>query len=400
MPSEVVDIAGAGPDTEKRRAIAAEPLEKQVRVTWNDGRTAVFHFLWLRDNCHCPQCRHPETLERSFDLLSVSEDLHTRSVAVAKNGALKIIWSVDGHESVYEPQWLSEYCGADQVSASQAPHRRPWGAGMAEQLPTATYDAVMARDRDLLEWLQVLRDQGVVVMRGVPCKFQQVLRVAERIAFARASNFGVVFDVEAKLEPNSTAYTALALANHTDIPFYELPPGIQFLHCLTSDAKGGNSVVVDGFAVAEALREEDSEAFELMARVPIGFRFEDANSDYRTSSSAIVLDAQGSVCEFRFNPFLTAPFTVPTDEMDALYKAFRKLMALTRDARFEVRLRLGPGDLIGVDNRRVLHGRDAFEADSGHRHLQGCYVDRDEIINRIRVLEHALGSSESLRNSV
>lgn len=398
MPSEVVDITGAGPDTEKRHAIAAKSLEKQVRVTWNDGRIAVYHYLWLRDNCHCTQCRHPKTLERSFDLLSVPENLYARSANVTENGALKIIWSGDGHESVYEPQWLSEHCSADQVSASRAPRRHLWGAGLAAQLPTVSYDAVIARDRDLLQWLWMLRDQGIAIMRGVPCRPQQLLRIAERIAFARPSHFGTVFDVVAMADPNSTAYTALALPNHTDIPFYELPPGIQLLHCLEGDANGGNSVVVDGFAAAEALREEDPEAYELMTHVPIDFRFEDTNSDYRASSPAIAVDAQGSVCEIRFNPFLTAPFTVPTDEMDALYKAFRKLMALTRDARFEVRLRLRPGDLIAVDNRRVLHGRDAFEAESGRRHLQGCYVDRDEMINRIRVLERTLDGAETLGN--
>ena len=42
-----------------------------------------------------------------------------------------------------------------------------------------------------------------------------------------------------------------------------------------------------------------------------------------------------------------------------------------------------------TDNHRVLHGRTAFDADSGRRHLQGCYVDRDELRSRLRVLEHA-----------
>jgi gamma-butyrobetaine dioxygenase len=39
------------------------------------------------------------------------------------------------------------------------------------------------------------------------------------------------------------------------------------------------------------------------------------------------------------------------------------------------------------DNRRVLHGRAAYESESGNRHLRGCYIDRDELRSRIRLLQ-------------
>ena len=42
---------------------------------------------------------------------------------------------------------------------------------------------------------------------------------------------------------------------------------------------------------------------------------------------------------------------------------------------------------IVFDNRRVLHARNAFDLKAGRRHLQGCYIDRDELLSRIRVLE-------------
>ncbi|MYD75215.1 MAG: DUF971 domain-containing protein [Gammaproteobacteria bacterium] len=36
---------------------------RHVRVRWSDGRTSVFHAMWLRDNCPCDQCVHPVTRE-------------------------------------------------------------------------------------------------------------------------------------------------------------------------------------------------------------------------------------------------------------------------------------------------------------------------------------------------
>ncbi|MFO6465778.1 TauD/TfdA family dioxygenase [Jannaschia sp. KMU-145] len=38
------------------------------------------------------------------------------------------------------------------------------------------------------------------------------------------------------------------------------------------------------------------------------------------------------------------------------------------------------------DNRRILHGRAAFDPSTGARHLRGCYVDRGEFDARLRML--------------
>ncbi|CAN0592757.1 unnamed protein product, partial [Ectocarpus sp. 12 AP-2014] len=35
---------------------------------------------------------------------------------------------------------------------------------------------------------------------------------------------------------------------------------------------------------------------------------------------------------------------------------------------------------------RVLHGRREFDPNSGVRHLQGTYLDRDMLASRLRVL--------------
>jgi alpha-ketoglutarate-dependent taurine dioxygenase len=49
------------------------------------------------------------------------------------------------------------------------------------------------------------------------------------------------------------------------------------------------------------------------------------------------------------------------------------------------RLTLRPGDVIVMDNLRVLHGRTEISAPR-ERHLQGCYADRDGLRSRLRTL--------------
>jgi gamma-butyrobetaine dioxygenase len=171
------------------------------------------------------------------------------------------------------------------------------------------------------------------------------------------------------------------------LPTRELQPGLQFLHCLVNDADGGESIFVDGFAIAQALREEDPESFKSLCEIPVEFRNKDRHSDYRRLAPIIALDAFGQVSEIRMANFLRGPFDASIEDMPKLYRAYRRFIAMTREARFRVMTRLNPGELWCFDNRRTLHARNAFDPASGARHFQGCYVDRDELLSRILVLQ-------------
>ena len=70
------------------------------------------------------------------------------------------------------------------------------------------------------------------------------------------------------------------------------------------------------------------------------------------------------------------------------YEALRLFHRTPDEPEFELKFRLTAGDILCFDNRRVLHGRDAFTG-SGKRHLQGIYIDRDEIMSRGRALNRA-----------
>src|SRR5258706_14419815 len=65
-----------------------------------------------------------------------------------------------------------------------------------------------------------------------------VLEVAGSIGFVRETNYGRLFDVEAKVDPANLAYTALAIAPHTDNPYRDPVPTVQLLHCLARGCRG------------------------------------------------------------------------------------------------------------------------------------------------------------------
>lgn len=248
----------------------------------------------------------------------------------------------------------------------------------------------MQNDAVLLDWLRKLRDSGISLLQNTDTTPGTLQQVAARISFIRETNFGALFDVCSKPDANTAAYTNLRLPLHTDLPTRELQPGLQFLHCLKNDACGGESILVDGFRIAEHMREQYPDDFEALSSLPMDFYNKDRNSDYRFRGPALVLDGQGTVIEVRFANFLRGPLDVPADKVMQHYRAYRTFISLTREPRFQFEYRLMPGDLLVFDNRRVLHARQAFDLQQGQRHLQGCYVDRDELLSRIRVLERTL----------
>ena len=132
--------------------------------------------------------------------------------------------------------------------------------------------------------------------------------------------------------------------------------------------------------------EEAPRLFETLTRLPMEFRNRAQRSDYRIAVPAIRLDEAGAVREIRLGNFLRGPLHAAEADMPHLYAAYRHFARMTGEERFRVRFRLEPGHMAAIDNRRVLHARGAFDPASGERHLQGCYVDTDEIRSRIRIL--------------
>ena len=77
-------------------------------INWNDGKKSNYNFLWLRDNC--PSDVHPTARERTFNLLTVTENIHPKSYEINNEGMLEIEWSEGNHVSKYDSNWLRHNC--------------------------------------------------------------------------------------------------------------------------------------------------------------------------------------------------------------------------------------------------------------------------------------------------
>ena len=364
-----------------------ETHSRDISMTWADGHISRFHHIWLRDNCRCPECLHPQTRERIHDTYAIDPDIAPVTVEIQDNGGLLALTWPDGHKTDLPAGWLRHRCYSDAARDDRREDLKLWGSDILSNLPEVEAAEALNTNEGLQDFIQKIRDYGLAVVRNLDCHEGMVEILARRISYLRQTNYGVGFDVESKPDPNNVAYTAIELKAHTDLANWESPPGIQFLHCLDNSAEGGESVLVDGFAAADELRKKDPEAFRVLSEVVLPFRFIDKHWDLRWHAPTISLDQRGDFREIRYHSALSAPFDLPHDQVEPVYAALRAFTAILRDPAFEIRLKMGPGDVIVFHNRRVLHGRSAFDPNSGRRKLQGCYVDCDDAWSRLRVLK-------------
>ena len=382
--------AGSSQGLAANQVRSVRVADQALEVSWNDAQMYAFPLVWLRDNCDCPRCLHPDTQERTFDLLTVPETLRVASAGLTGQGTVMVLWGDDGHASKYESDWLRSYAFDALADGAARPEIVLWDSALSGGIPRFDYGAIMDSEEGLGAWLTALLSHGIAMVSDTPRRDREVLRVAERIAYARRSNFGEHFEVRADRNPINNAYTALKLQNHTDLCNLERPPGYQFLHCLENAAMGGESTLVDGFCAADALRRTDTDAFNRLSTTPLLFRYHDTECDLRFRGPVISLDEGGRLEQVRFNFGLFGAQSLPADQMTAVYSAYRKYAQLVRDDRYQIRFKLVPGDLLTFDNWRVLHGRQAYQPSTGSRHLQGCYVDRDEVLSRLRMSASAV----------
>ncbi len=360
-----------------------------LQVIWDDGKESKFNYMWLRDNC--PTAHDKDSRHRMFNILDVSENINPKKYNLNSDGKLEIEWSEGNHVSHYDINWLRENCYTIKNNEEYKSPYQLWDGSLEKNIDSIYIDhnEIISSEQGLIKWLELLHYKGIAIVYNAPVEKNSAFPVLNRISHTRETFFKTPFEVINMPKPNNSAYTAHALQNHMDLPWFENPPGYQFLHCLVNSAKGGDSSAVDAFAVAEYLKNNDRDTFDTLTKIPLKFRDKDYTQKAHRSfyGTAISLTKDGDYNDVRFSTATMDALDCHPDQMDKVYKSHHKFGKLLHDDKFQIKFRLRPGDIYTFNNRRVLHGRTEFDPNSGHRHLQGYYMDRDEIVGRLNYLK-------------
>jgi trimethyllysine dioxygenase len=383
-----------------------------VEVRFADGHRSAFHPVWLVD--HDPAATHPTSLQRQLD--SAALDPATGSpaeVEVAAGGAQLVVrwphapagsWGA-AREVRLDAAWLRRHCYDDAARAErkarEALQRRPWNAA---EMPKRALERVGARevaesDAALVRLLDALVREGVAIVTGMPQTGEGTERIVRRIGPPRETFYGAMWDTAPKAaeEVNDTAYTKDALHPHTDSCYLWDSPGLQLFNCVAQSGSGlalndegeveGATKLVDGFKVLEDLKQRDPEAFRFFATTPLKWQQIQKGVFVRAFEPVVQFDPDGSgaVRQLRYNPYDLAPLDyLRPHQIADYYRHTKTLNSMLRSKEYISYCKMDVGEMVIVDNHRVLHGRTKF---TGFRNMVGCYMGRDDWLSTLRSLK-------------
>lgn len=356
---------------------------------YHSGQLKRFHAVWLRDNAPDPDTRSATNGQRLITLDDIPLDTRV-SLTDLKDHSVVITFEPEGKSVEFDTDWLLANAYDNEPPAGVGWLDSTvclWDASLADNLPCADLAVLQSDPVQLRDWLAGVATYGVGKLHGGAVRSGALFDVVDLFGYVRETNYGRHFEVRTEINPNNLAFTGLGLQAHTDNPYRDPVPTLQILYCLENSASGGENMVVDGFAVAGRLQQENAQWFDVLSRHCANFEYSGADGvRLRCSKPVIELDAEGRLSGVRFNNRSAAALTsVPFDEMPLYYNAWRRMAELIDDPSMEVSFKLEPGECFIVDNTRVLHARKAYDG-SGTRWLQGCYADKDSLLSRLATL--------------
>ncbi len=343
-------------------------------------------WYWIRDHSDDVESFDPATRQRRVDSFAIDHSIRATSAESGPSGIV-VHWADATPSSTLSVAMLSTLAGLDPV-----PKRHLWdGDNLLGPVEPVSFVDLVADDDAVRVWLESVERVGFGLVEGMPIDRESAEVVARRVAPPRSTIFGLMWPLSAELsDHDDTAYSESYLEPHTDGTYAHEAPGLQMFACLRrgsardgTPASGGESILVDGFALAERLRAEAPEQFELLNRIAVPAHYLEPGVHLATERPTITTKSDGSVRAVSFNNYDRSPFLLDPSTMAAWYDAYSALHDLIVDRSHWTTIGLEPGQVLLFDNWRLLHGRMAY---TGERVFEGCYHSYEDFESRLRVL--------------
>ena len=346
------------------------------------GAKKEIHPFWLRERVNSENFLDQKTQQRLFDPTMLKNSSEISKVNISDK-FLEVSFKDGAYAKLVIENILKEF---EKDNELYFINKISWKSDFQNN-NIYKFNKNFFEEKMMYESLLDFYKYGFVIFENVPTQDNFIVNFANSIGSIRRTNFGEFFNVKSKPNPNDLAYTSLPLAPHTDNPYRKPVPCIQLLHCIENEVGGGLSTLVDGLAVTEELKKEHPSFFQILTEIKVRFQFVDDNVVLEDWAEMIQLDENKRLKQVRFSPRLDFVPLMDKEKLELYYAARNKISEMYNSKKFRIEFKLKPGDLLMMDNYRLLHGRTEYNANEGNRFLQGCYIDYDSTEGKLKHLK-------------
>ena len=353
-------------------------LSKSILIPEGILKGQNLHALWLRERLSGDDFVDKNNLQRLYEPSLLDDNLTINEYKI-NNNFLEISFSDGSNGKININELYEEINSIDVI-----PNKKIWNA--SDKLQIFENDLIQGNEKYLIKMLKSFYEYGYVIIENTKPEENEVINFAEKLGPVRITNWGKLFNVVSKPNPNDLAYTALELKSHSDNPYRKPVPGIQLLHCIANESVGGDSSLVDGYSVAAFLKKNHKKFYKILTKTNVNFKFTDVDVILENKSKLIELDDNGVFKQINFSSRLDYVPNLKHEDLEIFYQARKCMYELCNSDQFKIKFRLSRGMIAMFDNLRTLHGRTKFDPNTGFRHLQGCYIDHDATEGKLRRL--------------
>mgnify|MGYP001159771746 CR=1 FL=1 len=248
------------------------------------------------------------------------------------------------------------------------------------------YDFLKINDKVLYKIMSAVEKYGFCLVKNIPNKRNGLNELMKLIGPVKKTNWGGIADVTSIKKAYDLTMTTRGLENHTDNPYRFPTQGYIFLHCIENAEKGGSNTIADGFKIAEILKKRYRNHYNTLTTFNTFFKYKDDKAHLEYSCKLIELDDNKKIQQIRYNNRTEViPYASPL-EISRYVEARSKFWELIKNPLNNIKIKQKSGDMLILDNYRVLHGRSEYTEINKRRYFRQGYMDRDIFLSKLKTL--------------
>ena len=354
-------------------------LPDKINILFSNNKEDNFLNIWLRDHARDEDSWDHRSNQRKIYTAKIDPKLHIKKAILKDNGkSVDILWSDLKKPINYTSNFFLENSNKSQKINNNI---YIWDKkDIGEEIYTDFQNTIT--NDGFKEFLEKLYKFGFVVIQNCKTEMSSVEKIANKIGYVRESIFGGLWSFESNSDMADSAYTQDELRPHTDSTYSNDAPGLQLLLCCHYEATGGESIMVDGFKIAEKIYKENRDLYTLLSEIEVTGQYIGDGVFLEAKRPIFKLNSNKELVQVSFNNYDRAAFRMNDEKTLKFYDAIREFDLIANNREYQWRHILKPGELLIFNNWRILHGRGSFKGD---RKMSGCYINKEDFDSSCRM---------------